>query len=168
MKKQDPQIKRFGDRGELLVAFQALLMAIFVMTPAWPDLGDSELYRSTVAIRWALLAICWASAAIFGIGGFLGIRRYLTPLPYPTESNRLVQSGVYGLVRHPIYTGLLLAALGLTVFDISLAHLLLIVVGIIFFNHKASKEEAWLTHRHPEYADYARRVGRFLPRFRRG
>jgi protein-S-isoprenylcysteine O-methyltransferase Ste14 len=167
MKKPAQQSPRFGSRGEYLVAFQLLLMAAFVVIPAWPDLQGTGLYRSTVVLRWCLLVLCWTAAAIFGFGGFLAIRKFLTPLPYPRENNRLIQTGVYGLVRHPIYTGLLLAALGLTVFEISLAHLLLIVVGIFFFDHKASKEEAWLTQRHPEYADYARRVGRFFPRLRR-
>jgi protein-S-isoprenylcysteine O-methyltransferase Ste14 len=32
-----------------------------------------------------------------------------------------------------------------------------------FFDYKAGKEEAWLTQRHPEYADYARRVHKFVP-----
>ncbi|HWR01949.1 MAG TPA: isoprenylcysteine carboxylmethyltransferase family protein [Chlorobaculum sp.] len=167
MIKPENQRQRFGSRGEYLVAFQVLLMAVFVMTPAWPELQGTELYRSTAILRLGVLAICWTAAAIFGIGGFLALRKFLTPLPYPTENNRLIQTGVYGLVRHPIYTGLLFAALGLTVFDISLSHLLLIVVGSMFFNHKASKEEAWLAQRHPGYAGYARRVGRFLPRFRR-
>jgi protein-S-isoprenylcysteine O-methyltransferase Ste14 len=167
MKKPAQQKQRFGSRGEYLVAFQLLLMAAFVATPAWPDLQGTELYQSTTALRWVLLVICWTASAIFGIGGFLAIRKYLTPLPYPIENNQLIQTGVYGLVRHPIYTGLLFAGLGLMVFEISLAHLMLIVVGRIFFNHKASKEEEWLTQRHPEYADYARRVGRFFPRLRR-
>lgn len=166
MTKPEQHTRRFGSRGEYLVAFQLVLMAVFVMTPAWPDLQGTELYRSTNALRWGLLAICWIAAVILGMSGSRAIRSFLTPLPYPMENNRLIQTGVYGLVRHPIYTALLLAALGLTIFEISLAHLMLIVVGSIFFNHKASREEAWLTQRHPGYADYALRVGRFIPRFR--
>jgi protein-S-isoprenylcysteine O-methyltransferase Ste14 len=48
-------------------------------------------------------------------------------------------------------------------FSLSLSHLLVTLVATLFFNFKASKEESWLTERHPEYREYARRVGKFVP-----
>lgn len=99
----------------------------------------------------------------FGVLGALQIRRYLTPLPYPVDHSRLVTSGVYGLVRHPLYSSQLFAALGWSLFTLSLSHLAILVLGFLFFDYKASKEELWLTERHPEYADYARRVRKLIP-----
>jgi protein-S-isoprenylcysteine O-methyltransferase Ste14 len=46
----------------------------------------------------------------------------------------------------------------------SASHLLLTALGCLFFSHKAAKEEQWLTERHPEYRDYARKVRKFIPR----
>jgi protein-S-isoprenylcysteine O-methyltransferase Ste14 len=66
-------------------------------------------------------------------------------------------------VRHPLYSSQLFAALGWTLYTLSLSHLLILVVGFLFFDYKAGKEEGWLTERHPAYPDYARRVKKLVP-----
>jgi len=163
MEKESRKSGRFGQRGEHLVAIQFALVAIFIMAPVWPDLRNDEPYQQLWLVRTILLVISTVAGAILGIGGSLGIRRYLTPLPYPVEHNRLVDSGVYRLVRHPLYSAQLFAAAGWTIYTLSFSHLLVTIAAAIFFNHKASKEEAWLTERHPEYRDYTGRVGKFVP-----
>jgi protein-S-isoprenylcysteine O-methyltransferase Ste14 len=164
MEKQNPNPRRFGSRGEYLVAFQVLLMTAFVLIPVRSILPDEAKF---VAGRWALLGLCWAASAFFGIGGFLALRKYLTPLPYPVDENRLIDTGVYRLVRHPLYTAIMLAFTGWTLFSGSLTHLAMTIVAFVFFSHKASKEETWLTQLHPEYPDYAARTGRFVPRLKK-
>jgi protein-S-isoprenylcysteine O-methyltransferase Ste14 len=79
------------------------------------------------------------------------------------DHSRLVSHGAYAVVRHPLYSSQLFAALGWTVLQLSLSHLALLVIGFVFFDHKAFKEEQWLEERHPEYADYARRVKKLIP-----
>ncbi|MBN1929913.1 MAG: isoprenylcysteine carboxylmethyltransferase family protein [Chlorobiaceae bacterium] len=152
-----------GTRGELLVVIQMALVALFFFTPEWPDFRNGELYRQLAVLRWGSLVAGMIIAAILGIGGSLTIRRYLTPLPYPVDHSKLVDTGVYAYVRHPLYSSQLFAAAGWAVFSLSLSHLLVTIVAALFFNYKASKEEAWLTERHPEYRDYAARVGKFVP-----
>jgi protein-S-isoprenylcysteine O-methyltransferase Ste14 len=49
------------------------------------------------------------------------------------------------------------------VFQLSLSHLALLAVGFFFFDRKAAKEEQWLEERHPDYADYARKVKKLIP-----
>ena len=48
----------------------------------------------------------------FGIAGVRALRRNLTPYPKPLEDSKLVQHGVYGLVRHPLYSSLMFASVG--------------------------------------------------------
>lgn len=147
----------------MLVALQFALMALFAATPAWHP-GVSPAW---IADLWWLrmgLALPFALAALaLGALGSHHIRDYLTPLPYPVEHNQLVQHGVYALVRHPLYASLLSAALAWTLFSLSLSHLGLLLVGFLFFDLKARKEEVWLTERHPEYREYAARVAKFIP-----
>lgn len=167
--EKHPVTGRFGSRGEYLVLLQALIMGSFVITPAWPgSVPESGNTAFLVPLRWLAIVVLWSASAYFGIGGVSAIRRYLTPLPYPVDDNRLVVTGVYRLVRHPLYSAVLLAFSGWTIFALSLSHLAMTVAAWLFFRYKASKEEAWLTERHPEYPDYARTTGRFLPRFRPG
>ena len=153
----------FGKRGELLVAVQFALMIGFAMLPVWhpgagPALLDATwLWRTIGAVILGLIALA--------LGGFGShhIREYLTPLPYPVDHSRLVQHGVYSIVRHPLYASLLFLGLAWTLYNLSLSHLIALTGCLWFFNYKASKEEAWLTERHPEYSDYARRVRKFIP-----
>jgi protein-S-isoprenylcysteine O-methyltransferase Ste14 len=153
----------FGGRGEYLVAIQFALMIGFALLPVWhPGIGPNAMdaswtWRTVSALALALLSLA------FGALGSHHIRDYLTPLPYPVDHSQLVQHGIYGIVRHPLYASLLLAGLAWTLYNLSLSHLLALLFCFAFFDFKARKEEAWLTRRHPEYADYARRVHRFVP-----
>lgn len=152
-----------GARGEFLVAIQTVLVVLYILTPNWPDLQGNELFGQLTLLRWGALFISMVIAAALGVGGSLTLREYITPLPYPVDHSKLVDTGVYSLVRHPLYSSQLLAAAGWAVFSLSLSHLFVTIVAALFFNYKASKEEVWLTERHPEYRDYAARVGKFFP-----
>ena len=44
--------------------------------------------------------------------GVIALGRTITPFPEPSEQTVLVRSGIYSAIRHPIYAGLMLAALG--------------------------------------------------------
>ena len=148
-----------GRRGEYLVVLQFVLFFAFIFVPAWSPVASAAL----APLRWGALALCGAVAMALGGLGALHIREYLTPLPYPVDHSQLVQHGVYAWVRHPLYSSQLFAALGWTLYTLSLSHLLILVIGFLFFDYKASKEEAWLTERHPHYKDYARRVRKLVP-----
>lgn len=52
------------------------------------------------------------TSAICGIGGTMALGRNLTPFPKPSVEAKLVQHGIYGLIRHPLYTAVICAALG--------------------------------------------------------
>lgn len=152
-----------GKRGEYLVVLQFVLFFGFILTPEWNPLATPALLDTLAPLRWAALILFALVALIFGGLGSLHIRDYLTPLPYPVDHNQLVKHGVYAWVRHPLYSSQLFAALGWTLFSLSLPHLLILVIGFFFFDYKAGKEEGWLTERHPEYLDYAKIVKKFIP-----
>lgn len=153
----------YGRRGEVLVVIQFALMFAFILTPTWSPLTTPEQLAALAPLRWTVLVPTWLVALAFGALGSLHIRAYLTPLPYPVDHSRLVQHGVYALVRHPLYSSQLFAALGWVAFTASLPHLAILIAGFVFFDYKAGREERWLTERHPEYTDYARRVRKFVP-----
>jgi protein-S-isoprenylcysteine O-methyltransferase Ste14 len=84
--------------------------------------------------------------------------------PQPKTGGRLVTSGPYHYVRHPMYTALLLATAAVVCFyDIDKTKLAIwIALGLVLWL-KTSLEERALQKRYPMYADYARRTGRFIP-----
>lgn len=110
-----------------------------------------------------LCLACGGGIAVLGVSGLGGS---LTPTPVPKEHGRLVTAGAYRYVRHPIYSGLLLAVLGLGLRSGSWGTAAVALGTALFFLLKAAWEERLLRRRYPGYAAYAARVPRFVPRIR--
>lgn len=146
--------------GWALVALQALLLATVVLLPPaedWPTPG----WVDTAGLACVVVGLAVAAAAALRLGSAL------TPTPVPTRAGELRTAGPYGLVRHPIYTGLLVAVAGVTLRSGSVATLAVALATLVFFHLKARWEETHLAERYPGYRDYARATPRFVPRWRR-
>jgi protein-S-isoprenylcysteine O-methyltransferase Ste14 len=113
----------------------------------------------------------WLCAALVGVGvavawwARLHLGRMWSAGITRKTDHRVVDSGPYALVRHPIYTGLLLALLATaaakgTIFGV--AGFLILLIG---FWSKARLEERWLTAELGEdaYGSYRRRVPMLVP-----
>ena len=80
------------------------------------------------------------------------------------QDHALVTSGPYALVRHPIYSGILLAILGTAVAYRELRGLLALAIIFIAFVLKSRLEETFmLQHFGAQYSDYAQRVKALIP-----
>ncbi|GBD25601.1 hypothetical protein HRbin30_00925 [bacterium HR30] len=151
----------FRARGGGWVLVQLPVLLALIVTP---------LKTGAALVLWPAthpLQIAGMLAVLVGIGlglaSALTLRRALTPFPRPLAGAPLKQSGVYAWVRHPMYAGVLLAALGWSAWCLSTAGVLVTLGAAVFFDRKASREEAWLTAHHPEYRAYCKRVKKFLP-----
>lgn len=152
---------RTGSRGEYWVAAQALLLLGVVFLPVYAPLpAVSPPLRYGL---WGVAAAVGGLAVILMGKGLLDLGQSLTPLPYPRDDGQLVQSGVYGWVRHPIYSGLILGILGWAIAQASLSHLAAALLFLVFFDAKSAREETWLLEKYPDYADYRQRVKKLLP-----
>jgi protein-S-isoprenylcysteine O-methyltransferase Ste14 len=79
--------------------------------------------------------------------------------------HQLVRSGPYRLVRHPIYSGLILAMLGTAINRGQLRGLVAVVLLWIGFVMKSRIEERFMTATFgPEYEEYSRTTGAIVPR----
>ncbi|MEG4070013.1 isoprenylcysteine carboxylmethyltransferase family protein [Microcoleus sp. Pol11C2] len=154
---------RNNSRGEYLVLLQGGLLTGFVILPVYPVPGLKIQSTPLLALTWIVASILGLSALVLIIKALIDLGKNLTPLPYPLENGKLVQTGIYRIVRHPLYSGLILAALGWTLFQMSISHLIASAILIIFFDIKASREEAWLTAKYPDYSEYRQRVKKLIP-----
>jgi len=102
-------------------------------------------------------------SAAFAISGFLALGKNLSPFPQPSPGATLVRHGVYRLVRHPLYSSLILGSLGWSLMWRSVPGLASALVLAVLLDAKSRVEERWLRQRFTEYADYERRVRRFIP-----
>jgi protein-S-isoprenylcysteine O-methyltransferase Ste14 len=74
-------------------------------------------------------------------------------------------SGPYAYVRHPIYTGILLASVGTALFVGEWRAALAIVFAVIGFAIKAKQEESLMNSEFGErYQEYRERTGFLIPR----
>ncbi len=112
--------------------------------------------------------------AALAVGGLVvleaarrSLGRELTPYPQPRSDPHLVDTGVYGQVRHPIYTGVLMLLGGVALAFGSIPGLATTAGLGVFFSFKARIEERALSVGVSGYSDYLGRVpSRFVPSFR--
>jgi protein-S-isoprenylcysteine O-methyltransferase Ste14 len=156
-----PQTKSPKGSGIGFVVVQAILLGILFFGPIhlYPD-------ASIEAPNGFLL---WCGYGIFILGTVIALiaavnlGKNLTPLPRPKENAELIESGLYRLVRHPIYFGVIVLSIGWGVIQQSALVWLYVVVIAIFFDIKSRKEERWLVERFSAYADYQGRVRKLIP-----
>jgi protein-S-isoprenylcysteine O-methyltransferase Ste14 len=79
------------------------------------------------------------------------------------EGRRLVTSGPYKYVRHPLYVAEVFAVLGAMVAFWSPAAILIVIAQLAFQLVRIHYEERVLTRTFPEYKNYARRTSRLIP-----
>ncbi len=96
----------FIERGGLRILKQGALTLVVILTGIiW--------HR-----RWAIVPVVVLGgllllvAAVCGLAGAVKLGRHLTPYPAPSAQSRLVQTGIYALVRHPLYLADICGALG--------------------------------------------------------
>jgi protein-S-isoprenylcysteine O-methyltransferase Ste14 len=81
----------------------------------------------------------------------------------PRRNGKLITSGLYTRVRHPMYTGAILMMGGWVLFFGSLWSVPLWLAFSILYFVKSVKEERILNNRFPEYGEYRKRTWAFLP-----
>jgi protein-S-isoprenylcysteine O-methyltransferase Ste14 len=92
----------------------------------------------------------------------LGIKSYFS-LSRPRSTNVLVRSGIYRYVRHPLYSGVMVAGLALLLSRPTLVVGLAFLMMVLVTNARAGMEERMLEQQYPEYAVYKKGTKRFIP-----
>lgn len=145
-------------KGNLLVIVQFALIAAIVMM-AIDEVNEPWIYIGGVLFIAPGLIIVYLG--IKQLGGSLTVH------PSPKATGKLIQTGLYKTIRHPIYTGLLLATFGSVVQSMAVVKLFVWLLLVLLINYKARWEEKLLSVTYADYTDYMKRTGRFVPRFKR-
>ena len=137
------------------------LLAAYLANPLWMRSMQVPLPGW---LRWAGFALALLSLALLAwTEGALGAQ-WSAQLQMRNQ-HRLITSGPYAHVRHPLYTSILGLGLGLALLTV---HVLLVVFAILApvgVMVRAPKEEQMLLERFGEaYRTYMQATGRYLPR----
>jgi protein-S-isoprenylcysteine O-methyltransferase Ste14 len=144
--------------ARLLVAIQMVLLVALVLVP-----GRGAPPGAPLLVVAAVAAVVGGAVVLLGAGA---LGRGLTAAPLPNAHARLRTGGLYRYVRHPIYSGVLLCAAAYTAAAGGWAKVAVLALLVVHLNVKARWEERHLARRFPEYAGYAARTPRFVPRVR--
>ena len=131
-------IGQFGSIAVLLVGGDWLL-------PIW----------AWILFALGLVIFFWAVASLGG-GNF-------TIMPAPRAGNVLSKRGIYRLLRHPMYTAVLICGAAVTFGSPSVARWTALAVCFVVLILKVRHEEGLLTVRHPDYPELMKGVARLFP-----
>ena len=121
-------------------------------------------YKQSASLTQQLIALAGIIASILClVVAFRQLGHSLTAFPKPLTTGSLVTSGLYAIVRYPIYTGLLLGCGAVTLFSQSPIALGASIVLTVWLNFKANYEESWLRKQYPDYESYCTHTKKFIP-----
>ena len=145
-------VPSLGARGGGWVALQFVLMlAILVLGVVGPGWGDARWWFKGVGVLLVFAGAYVIVKAVRALGPGM------TPYPAPAETGELAEAGPYSVVRHPVYSGGILFASGIS---LALSPWALAGTGAlaVVWALKARVEERFLSERYPGYADYRTRT----------
>lgn len=145
-------------------AWESILALALLNEPRWFD----NPFSPRQLLSWLLLG-----ASIFLVAHGVYLLRVLgkpdhnradPELLHFEKTSALVTSGIYGYIRHPLYSSLLFLAWGAFLKQFSWAGLLLVCAASLFLLRAAHKEEVeCLKHFGAAYEAYIRRTKRMIP-----
>jgi protein-S-isoprenylcysteine O-methyltransferase Ste14 len=166
----DEKLDRRQEGLFILLGLRLGAIPVFLAGLAWM-INPEWMAWSSLALpawlRWLGVAIAACGAALV-VWTFRNLGANLTDTVVTRKAHTLVTTGPYRYVRHPFYGAFVLGVLGN---GLAMANGFFLLAGLVPFGFLVARtriEEAKLVERFgAEYQDYMRRVGRFVPRFKR-
>jgi protein-S-isoprenylcysteine O-methyltransferase len=148
------------DRGSIAVLWGSITIASF----AGSFVKGYSPTRIGAGSLWIGLAFVVIGIIVRGIA-IATLWRYFTYAVSIREGHELVDRGLYRFIRHPSYTGILLAFIGLGFARGNWLNVVIIAAGALAgFSYRIAVEERALTdHFGDRYRDYMRRTKRLIP-----
>lgn len=154
-----------GRAGVLLVftaVFTYLCLRLWITVPLPPSAGGAFILRTggMVVFVAGVGLYVWgrrAMGAIFAVSTSASVQLH--------ADHRLIRSGPFALVRHPMYLGMIGSSVGLLVVCPTWAVVLPVLLFLVALPRRAHREEQALAEAFgQEWEAYARRVPRWFPR----
>lgn len=138
------------------------LLGVVLLTLLFTIIGMTifNLYPSYLAPSW----LAWTGVIIasLGLAGLYWSRISMGPLWLPEtglkREHRVISNGIYGIVRHPIYTFTLIFYLGSIVVFPVWWNWLALPLALMGYVYKALEEETFLVVHLPGYSEYQHQV----------
>jgi protein-S-isoprenylcysteine O-methyltransferase Ste14 len=161
----DRAVKRPATRHQIVYRLLAALGAVLLFGMYRHDLRtEMILWRSPAALAWGLAAVVFAGL-LFTWWARIHLGRLWSSSVTRKAGHHVVDTGPYGIVRHPIYAGIILASVATAAMRGTALAWLGMCVMTAGWVVKARMEEEFLREQlgAETYAEYARRVPMIVP-----
>jgi protein-S-isoprenylcysteine O-methyltransferase Ste14 len=165
----DRTVKRPATRHQIVYRLLAGLGAVLLFGMYRHDLrAEMILWRSPVALAWAMVAVVFAGLLVTWWAR-IHLGRLWSSSVTRKADHHVVDTGPYGIVRHPIYAGIILASVATAAMRGTVLAWLGACVMTTGWVIKARLEEEFLREQlgAETYGEYARRVPMLAPLPRR-
>jgi protein-S-isoprenylcysteine O-methyltransferase len=157
-RRHEPPLPRVLHLALVVLAFWLVFEQSFGFAPL-----HALLFPATPTVQWTAAGLALAG---IGIAVYARIRLGTNWSATVTvkRDHRLIRTGPYAVVWHPIYSGLLLALLGTALCHARVAGLLGVAAALLAWRLKWHIEETFMEREFgAEYAEYKRRVKALIP-----
>lgn len=138
-----------------------LSVLAYMLNPAWMAWSQIDL---PLWLRWTGLGF-GVLAILLAYWVFSNLGNNVSPSVATRREHRLVTSGPYRWVRHPLYSMGMLSYLGFAMLSANWVIAVLSIAVFVVLNIRLPQEEASLIEKFgDEYRQYMQRTGRFLPK----
>jgi len=124
--------------------------------------GRSLVFVPSAALGWIAASVVVVGIC-FAIWARLTLGKNWSPRPSMKEQHELVTSGPYAYVRHPIYTGMLLAVFGSALTGSIFAIAVAVAASVVFLSRIPREERIMLRLFPDAYPPYQARTKRLIP-----
>lgn len=142
-------------RGKVLVIIQFVCLIVLVMIPYSRNRSSLTNVAGSILIFIALIILSIAA---------VNLRPALTIMPEPKVGAPFITKGIYKIVRHPMYLGVILFGVGLSLIKYSLVGILFTVILIVDLKIKHRYEDRLLLEKWPAAREYQGQVGALFPK----
>jgi len=151
--------------GSRLLHVVPLVVACYLLGARGSSIAflDDRLFPAAPWVLWVAVLVT-ALGLLFTVWARVHLGRNWSGVVTVKREHELIDTGPYAFVRHPIYTGLLVAFIGSAVAVGEWRGVLAVVIAWAALWRKLRFEERWMIERFGErYLDYRKRVPALVP-----
>ena len=140
-----------------------VFVTIIIFLGNLPSIMNRRVYRPSAVVEWTGIATCAAGVAL-AIWARRTLGKNWSGNPTIKVGHELIVSGPYRFVRHPIYTGFLVAIVGTLIGSGKVRDLVVLALGLVGVSVKLKIEESLMMRQFPEaYPEYRKRTKALIP-----